>query len=186
MSDPQTIMIIRHGEKPPVGGDGVNVEGKSDPHSLTPQGWQRAEALAVFFAGDAVRSPFLRPGTLVAPNYGSNADSHRPVETLIPCSRSLALHIDTPEAEGHEEKLAKWLIATPTTPVLVCWEHHHIPALAQALAHLVGVTDLPSNANEWPEDDYSTALIFTPSGSRSYSLTQTSEALLPGDPGDAG
>lgn len=65
--------------------------------------------------------------------------------------------------------------------ILVCWEHHHIPALAAALGHRLGVTDLPANAHTWPEDDYATALVFT-AGATHYTTVQTSEAVLPTDP----
>src|SRR3981081_661734 len=41
----QTILIIRHAEKPESdsdSGDGVDATGALDPKSLTPRGWQRA------------------------------------------------------------------------------------------------------------------------------------------------
>src|SRR5258707_8686182 len=39
----QTILIIRHAEKPEAGGDsGVDSTGAPDPRSLTVRGWQRA------------------------------------------------------------------------------------------------------------------------------------------------
>ena len=46
------IMVIRHGEKPlrtppPYG---VTAEGRREKESLTIRGWQRAGALAAFFA----------------------------------------------------------------------------------------------------------------------------------------
>ena len=46
------IMIIRHAEKPDDAGTvfGVTIEGHQDPEELTVRGWQRAGALATFFA----------------------------------------------------------------------------------------------------------------------------------------
>ena len=49
---PRKLMLIRHGEKEPDSGPppyGVNAEGRQDPHSLSPRGWQRAGALVSFF-----------------------------------------------------------------------------------------------------------------------------------------
>ena len=46
----QTILIIRHAEKPEPGGDsGVDHTGAPDPRSLTVRGWQRAGAWAELF-----------------------------------------------------------------------------------------------------------------------------------------
>ena len=43
----QTILIIRHAEKPVAGRTyGVDETGAHDPRSLTPQGWLRAGAWA--------------------------------------------------------------------------------------------------------------------------------------------
>ena len=48
---PARIIAIRHGEKPDDDGRifGVDVNGRNDPHSLSPRGWQRAGALVGFF-----------------------------------------------------------------------------------------------------------------------------------------
>src|SRR5919199_1892405 len=37
----RVIFIIRHGEKPEGGDQGVELDGKANPDSLTPTGWQR-------------------------------------------------------------------------------------------------------------------------------------------------
>ncbi|MEA2814532.1 MAG: hypothetical protein QOI93_2229, partial [Rhodospirillaceae bacterium] len=47
----QTILIIRHADKPEPGGDGgVDAVGVPDKNSLTPRGWQRAGIWAELFA----------------------------------------------------------------------------------------------------------------------------------------
>jgi len=38
----QTILIIRHADKPEPGEDGGDAVGVPDQNSLTPRGWQRA------------------------------------------------------------------------------------------------------------------------------------------------
>ena len=46
------IMVIRHAEKPDDADtvSGVTLEGHQNPEELTARGWQRAGALATFFA----------------------------------------------------------------------------------------------------------------------------------------
>jgi len=49
---PETIMFVRHGEKPGEGTrpHGVDHHGEHDEHSLSVKGWTRAGALAGLFA----------------------------------------------------------------------------------------------------------------------------------------
>ena len=46
------IMVIRHAEKPDDAGTifGITIEGHQDSEELSVRGWQRAGALATFFA----------------------------------------------------------------------------------------------------------------------------------------
>ena len=60
------IMIIRHAEKPPPT-FGVNADGVQDKESLTVRGWQRAGALAPFFAPPP-GAPLPNPA-LATPRY---------------------------------------------------------------------------------------------------------------------
>jgi hypothetical protein len=66
------IMVIRHAEKPDDAGTvfGVTIEGHQDPEELAVRGWQRAGALATFFAppDDHFRDPLIEePVTIFAP-----------------------------------------------------------------------------------------------------------------------
>lgn len=185
MVSPNSITIIRHGEKPDKDPTqppfGVEADGTQNPDSLTPAGWQRAHALADLLTASPVRSPFVRPTLLVAPQYAKDQENRRPYETITPLSQALAESIQTPFPEDQEKSLADWLAAQDGTDVLVCWEHHRIPAIAGPLAQALGVSDLPANAQTWPDDDFWSALVFT-IGTGTASVVQTSEALMPGDP----
>ena len=56
----ETILIIRHAEKPTLGGDsGVDLSGAESSHSLTPRGWQRAGAWAQLFVPPLGQKPAL-------------------------------------------------------------------------------------------------------------------------------
>ncbi len=62
--------------------------------------------------------------------------------------------------------------------VLICWEHQHIPALAQAIA-VLDATTIPS---AWPGDRFDVIWTFTvdPATGR-YGFGQVPQQLLVGD-----
>lgn len=183
MVAPTSITIIRHGEKPEGAGEvGVDAVGVQTPDGLTAQGWERARRLADLFSASEPRAPFVRPTRIIAPDYSGHEMGHRPFLTAMPTAQAVGTPIDVPYAEGEEDKLAKHLAEEMDGDILVCWEHNHIPAMAQAVASRLGVAPpLPPNATAWPADDFWTALVFTatPAG---FTLTQASEGVLPGDP----
>lgn len=184
---PRTITIIRHGEKPSETDPtqppfGVEASGKQNPHSLIPQGWQRANALADLLSGDAVRAPFARPTALFAPLYPDHEDMHRPYQTLMPTAAKLGLPIQTPFPEGQEADLAQTILQQAGADVLVCWEHHHLPMIVAGLAPALGLATVPPNGQLWPDNDFWSALVFGPDATgAAYQVFQTSEALLQGD-----
>ncbi|THF86540.1 histidine phosphatase family protein [Deinococcus sp. KSM4-11] len=172
---PRTITLIRHAEKPdekhpdhpPLG---VNEDGQPSPTSLTVRGWQRAGALTVQFGQHIM--PLARPSSLYAPAY-PDGPSHRPRETITPLARHLGLTIHTPQPKGNEAALVTdHLLREPDADILVCWEHHHLPALAAALAASVHVSGTARNAVLWPDDDFSSALVYSRNGNGAYTLVQ--------------
>jgi len=54
-------MVIRHAEKPEGSIQGVDIDGNDGPENLVVQGWQRAGALARFFA--PLNSQFQHAGS---------------------------------------------------------------------------------------------------------------------------
>jgi len=70
----QTILIIRHAEKPEPGGDiGINSQGQPDKESLTPRGWQRAGAWVQLFAPPSGQNALLpQPNALFAADHVSS------------------------------------------------------------------------------------------------------------------
>src|SRR5689334_23972799 len=94
------IMVIRHGEKPmrtppPYG---VTAEGKREKESLTIRGWQRAGALAAFFApanGSFSDPALAQPQFLYASKPIRTNGSLRSLETITPLAEKLAIRINT-------------------------------------------------------------------------------------------
>lgn len=185
----RTVFIIRHGEKPEPPALGLDVFGKPDAHSLLPRGWHRAALLATLFApADGVFGPGLAaPTELVAPDYGTAADNivHRTHQTILPLARLLGLDIETKSrnkkvdfSEGNEAAIAASVAAEPDGITLMCWEHHHIPALANSIPTPAGTT-IPQN---WPDDRFDVILSFTrDADSGTFAFTQILERLFPDD-----
>ncbi|WP_345465902.1 hypothetical protein [Deinococcus carri] len=128
-SFPQTITVIRHGEKPTGAKDsanGVNERGEARSDSLTPRGWQRAGALTALLGAEQVRAPFTRPTVLYTCGYHGDPEGqhHRPRETITPLSRKLGLDIHAPllKTEGAALATARrrsgraGLLGTPQHP----------------------------------------------------------------------
>jgi hypothetical protein len=171
------VMIIRHAEKPltPDVPHGVSIDGLADRDSLTPRGWQRAGALVGFFSGE--RKGVLRtPTHLFASRVVPESGSRRSFETLQPLSERLGLSIDTRFAKNELAELAAAVRAT-TGVVLVAWEHHLIPALANIL-----VGDTSSAPQVWPDDCFDMVWVIDPGvGGATGSFQQVPELLLAGD-----
>src|SRR5713101_2323157 len=102
---PQTILIIRHADKPEPDGDGgVDAAGMPDKESLTPRGWQRAGIWTELFAPSLGQQRVLpKPTALFASAPTSKAEiaagnggskSRRPLETLRPLSAKLGIDVD--------------------------------------------------------------------------------------------
>jgi len=191
---PDTIYIIRHGEKPadpppgagqaaaPAAPFGVDFQGNQNPHSLLPRGWQRSGGLAVLF-DPALGSPqagLKTPAALLSPSYGDPAKTavHRTYQTIQGLSDRLGLAIVSAFAEGSEPQLAAGVVSTYYGVVLICWEHDHLPAIATALPTVPG-TVIP---RAWPGDRFDVIWAFTlVPGTAHYVFGQIPQQLLSGD-----
>jgi hypothetical protein len=195
---PDTIYIIRHGEKPPdppAGGSGlaqpaptapfgVDFQGNQDPHSLLPRGWQRSGALAALFdpALGTPQAGLRTPGALLSPSYGSPGKTaeHRTHQTIQGLSDRLGLAIVSAYAEGQEPQLAANVVSSYSGVVLICWEHGHIPAIATSLPTVPG-TAIPQ---AWPGSRFDVIWTFTlvpGAASAQYTFGQIPQQLLSGD-----
>jgi hypothetical protein len=182
---PEVIYIIRHAEKPlkpPL--SGVDFQGGHNEHSLLPRGWQRSGAIAALFHPDfgPMRAGLRTPTMLVAPTWGhpGKTAAHRSYQTIQGLSEQLELPITTEFAQGQEKQLADSLVRNCSGVALICWEHHHIPAIASSLPVVSG-TAIP---RKWPGHRYDVLWSFTlvpGSGPVRYTFSQIPQLLLAGD-----
>jgi hypothetical protein len=149
------IMIIRHAEKPPEPPKqpppfGVTADGVQDKESLIVRGWQRAGALASFFAPPP-GAPLPNPA-LATPQYVYSAKieggaapaakgkkkvgskSERPQETITPLVDKLGAAVTTDYTfdKGDEKELAAAAVSRDGV-VLICWQHQSITAITEHL-----------------------------------------------------
>ena len=173
-------MVIRHAEKPSSHSPpyGITLKGTREKESLTARGWQRAGALASFFApaNGAFQDPSLaEPQFLYASKPVKHKGSRRPIETIMPLAEKLAIRVNSNfpklEAEGMLEDafLCKGV-------VLICWQREYIPLITD---QILGNKVAPQN---WPEDRFDVVWVFDrDTSSARYSFKQVPQSLLMGD-----
>jgi broad specificity phosphatase PhoE len=101
------IMVVRHAEKSDDESTvfGVSVQGNQDVNELTVRGWQRAGALATFFAppdGHFRDQRIETPHTIFATRVTRHSKSLRPQHTVEPLVQLIgqeALRLDFSEGE---------------------------------------------------------------------------------------
>ena len=131
------IMLIRHAEKPLISqSHGVTAEGNPDKESLSIRGWQRAGALAAFFApaNDIFQHPAIAtPQFLFASKPVRHHGSLRPVETITPLAEKLGLDINSNFMKFEAEQMMESALARPGV-VLICWQHEYLPKIARLIS----------------------------------------------------
>jgi hypothetical protein len=169
------IMLIRHAEKPDDTDDGVDQKGKPDKHDLIVRGWQRAGALAHFFAKPALTTSIQTPATIFATEPTTGSDSKRPEKTVTPLSQLINIAIDSTIQEGFEQDLVNKAEASNGV-VLIAWHHGKIPAIANLILAKPIVT------KKWPEDRFDMVWVFDRSDPTApWSFSQVPQLLLQGD-----
>lgn len=170
---PSRILFIRHAEKPhepPCENDaGVKKSGEKDRESLTVRGWQRAGALAHFFASELP----LRPNVIFAAGIGEDSESQRPKQTVTPLADLIGLKIDDGHLKADVKPLMKDVMSRTGT-VLVSWEHHMIPKLIGALPNA------PAVPAKWPDDRFDIVWVLDAAGAE-WKFWQVPQLLLAGD-----
>jgi hypothetical protein len=171
-AQPDVVMIIRHGEKPPDSGKpyGITEDGTEDSSSLIVRGWQRAGALAgLFTSGSRVRVP----GALYAVDNSSGKHMRMP-QTITPLSKRLGIALNLTYGGGDEAALAAEITKRSGT-TLICWKHSAIPHI---VANLGSVS--PTPPSRWDSSRFDVVWVFTRGGT-GWTFSQVPQLLLAGD-----
>jgi len=184
------VMIIRHAEKPPKSSrsGGIDLRGRADSHSLNSRGWTRAAYLPDLFIpsstspetswnesqGMSARLPMPRTIYASGPGKG-DGEGTRCRETVGPLAAALGLRVNSSFSRGQEAELARQA-ATAPGPVLICWQHGEIPALAAAIT-----PSAPAPPSVWPDERFDVVWVFAATGSGSWRFEQVPQRLMPDD-----
>ena len=171
-ADVETIVFLRHGEKPK---DGFG--------QLTPQGLNRAIALS-----ELLPHKYGKPDYLFAPDPrekvtdpGGLANYIRPLATIEPTAIALGMPVQTSfgfkDIEELNDELSKHVYAK--AKIFVCWEHlYEQKAVANLLKQFGGDASL---VPEWPRDDYDSLFVVkiyrTHDGAATATFTHEYEGL---------
>jgi len=175
------IMVIRHAEKPPSHPPpyGITAEGARDKESLTARGWQRAGALASFFAptNSAFQNLALaKPEFLYASKPVKRKGSRRPLETIMPLAEKLAIRINSNFSKFETENMVEDAFLCNGV-VLICWQREYISQITDQI--LVNKAVAPP---EWPEGRFDMVWVFDRNPlSAQYRFKQIPQSLLRGD-----
>ena len=140
----ETIVFIRHGEKP-----------ADDKGQLDCQGLNRALALPrVLIAKFGKADQIFAPLTLTRTSHGKSYSYVRPLMTIEPTAITLALPVDTRFPFDAIDALQTELLAPADRSALifVAWEHSE---LVELVRHLLGALgDVSDQVPDWPSNDY--------------------------------
>ena len=120
-----------------------------------------------------------KPNVLFAAVVALHAKSERPIGTITPLSKRLAI---APNAtgeytKGQEADVAKAALGSPGT-VLICWQHEDIPMIASNIPLLNGPVP-----QEWPGDRFDVVWVFDlQPATGQYRFSQVPQELLASDP----
>jgi hypothetical protein len=165
----ETIVCIRHGEKP-KGGLG----------QLTCRGLNRALALP-----DVLLQKYGKPQFIFAPNPTQKVDGNkyyymRPIATIEPTAIRCGLPVDTEfgyrEISGLENELVKTNYQNAL--VFVAWEHGLLDEFAKNMVK--DHNDDPIKVPDWSDGDYDTIFVFKivrTDGKESFTFTIDHENL---------
>ncbi len=149
VSTTETLIVLRHGEKP-AGGLG----------QLTLKGLNRSLALPGILIGR-----YGKPNYIFAPNPAVKVDGGkycyvRPLATIEPTAIQLGMPVNTEigydDIATLQSELAKPQYANAV--VFIAWEHGYLYQFAQNLVKTYGGD--PSIVPEWPNSDYDTIFVF--------------------------
>ena len=176
------IMLIRHAEKPSNSHSrGVTAQGRHDRESLSIRGWQRAGALAAFFApvNDVFQHPAIAtPQFLFASKPVRHEGSLRPLETITPLAEKLGLEINSDFMKFEAEQMIESALACPGV-VLICWQHEYLPQLARLISG-----DERAATAHWSAHRFDKVWVFDKNEtSNEYHYTPVPQSLLAGDAG---
>lgn len=152
-ADGETLVMLRHGEKPP-GGLG----------QLSCKGLNRSLALPSVLIGRYGRPDFIYapdPGVKITDGHVEPTYSYvRPLATIEPTAIRLGMPVNTQIGYDQIDALEQELLqpAYAHALIFVAWEHVKLHKFAEQMLQSYGVS--PLQLPPWTNDDYDTIYVF--------------------------
>jgi hypothetical protein len=149
----ETIVLIRHGEKPAAG-----------LGQLTCKGLNRALALPSLLIGRYGKPDFIyAPNPSVQVNDGNRQPTYsyvRPLATIEPTAIRLGMPVNTQIGYDQIDELQQALLqpAYAHSLIFVAWEHIKSYEFARRMLQSYGTG--PAQLPDWPNSDYETIYVF--------------------------
>lgn len=142
----QTIVFIRHGEKP-----------DNDSGQLTCKGLNRALAIP-----GVLLAHYGKPDALFAsaPDEAVTGSSLRPLTTITPLAIRLSMPINIQYHARDVKPLARALLKENRPLTLVSWEHVNLVRVAKTVVLKAG-GDPSIVPDSWPEHDFDSIYVLT-------------------------
>lgn len=148
----ETIVLIRHGEKP-----------AEEIGQINNRGLNRALALP-----DVLVAKFHAPNFIFAPGTTDKTERNgvqysylRPLVTIAPTAIKLGLPVNTDFGYKHTDDLEAELLKDKYqgAVIYVAWEHHALDAMVKKMVADLGGTGI--TVPEWPRDDFDSIFVLT-------------------------
>lgn len=141
----QTIVLIRHGEKPKGGLGRLDCRGLSRANALPPVLAKQFGRFDAIFAPDPERQK---------KDEGIKYRYLRPLETVAPLSKATGVPVETQFGYKEIDKLEKALQSPDyrSATLLIAWEHKQLVKLARNLLDHHGGD--PRQVEKWPGNDF--------------------------------
>lgn len=167
----ETIVFIRHGEKPPQGLGQLNCQGLNRALALPAVLTQKFGRPSYIFAPDPSQQK---------PDRGVKYDYIRPLATIEPTAIQLGLPVNTQYGSLEIDKLQRVLLAPQlaNATVFVAWEHVQAELAAKNLLSAAGAN--PSVVPWWDSKDFNSIYVVhlrRTNGHLSADFTRDSEGL---------
>jgi hypothetical protein len=149
----ETVVLIRHGEKPAAG-----------LGQLTCKGLNRALALPSLLIGRYGKPDFIyAPNPSVQVNEGHRQPTYsyvRPLATIEPIAIRLGMPVNTQIGFDQIDELQQALLqpAYAHSLIFVAWEHIMLYEFARQMLQSYGTG--PAEVPDWPNSDYETIYVF--------------------------
>jgi hypothetical protein len=143
------IYMIRHGEKPSNGDNGLNAQGLERAQCLRSVFGRKSEYNIGYIMANTPLSSMNQPRKITCRRKSNKTNTDgkraRPLETVLPLAVDLGLTVDT-SCDRNDYDCVKKVIAAYTGPgnILISWEHDALMHILEML----GVEDAP----DYPHD----------------------------------